>query len=217
MLAIAGRSLLTIEGRTPNFGYYAINQHLPPILSRAPPDWRGRNWERKLERADERRSAREKVLLTATIECDGSRIPVRVVNLSAHGALVTCDTEPPEGRALIFRCNGQLAKGSMAWVRIPLAGIDFDAPIMPKAFLPKALHTAHLITRDTRELDFRRPGFRGNQMSNEERQIVEEWKRKQLEDSGVGERPPPGRSDGRTGDDYSIRKSSTTNRAGPVA
>ncbi len=134
-----------------------------------------------MERAYERRSARAKVLLTAAIDCGGCRIPVRVINLSAHGALVACDTKPPEDERLIFRCNGLAAPGSLAWVHLPHAGIDFDAPIMPKAFLPKTLHTAHLITRDTRELDFRRPGFRGNQMSNEEWQIVEEWKRKQLE------------------------------------
>lgn len=142
-----------------------------------------------MERAYERRSARAKVLLTATIECGGARIPVRLVNLSAHGALVAFDTEPPEDKTLILRCNGQAATGSIAWVHPPHAGIDFDAPIMPKMFLTKTLHTAQLITRDTRESDFRRPGFRGNQLSNEEWQIVEKWKCKQLEDSGTKQAP----------------------------
>jgi len=35
------------------------------------------------------------------------------------------------------------------------------------------------IIKDTRELDFRRPGFKGNQMTDEERKIVEEWNRPQ--------------------------------------
>jgi len=120
------------------------------------------------------------VLLTAAVECGSSCIRVRVVNLSAHGALVACDVRPPADKPVIFRCNGLSAKGSIAWVDHLHAAIDFDAPIKPKAFLPKALLTAHLITRDTRELDFRRPGFRGNQMSDEERRIVENWKRTQL-------------------------------------
>ena len=166
--------------RGPNFSYYAINQHLPPILSRSPPDWRGRNRREKLKRANERRSARAQLLLTAAFECGGSRVPVRVVNLSAHGALVAFDGEPPEDKGLFFHCNCVAAPGSIAWVYPPHAGIDFDAPIEPDAFLAKMAHTAHLITKDTRELDFRRQGFRGNQMSSEERQFVEEWKRKQL-------------------------------------
>jgi hypothetical protein len=36
-------------------------------------------------------------------------------------------------------------------------------------------------------VDFRRPGFRGNQMTDEERKIVEEWNRpqpKRAEDEG---------------------------------
>jgi hypothetical protein len=36
-----------------------------------------------------------------------------------------------------------------------------------------------MVTRDTRNLDFRRPGFRGNQMSDEEREIVAKWVREQ--------------------------------------
>ena len=120
------------------------------------------------------------MLLTAALECGSSHIRVRVINLSAHGALVACDARPPEDEPVIFRCNGVSVRGSIAWVDDPHAGIDFDAPINPNEFLPKALHAAHLITRDTRELDFRRPGFRGNQMSDEERQIVEDWNRTQL-------------------------------------
>lgn len=140
-----------------------------------------------MKRADERRSARAKVLLTAVIECDVVSVPVRVINLSANGALVACDTALPGDTRVIFRIGRRTAEGRTAWVHPPHAGINFDEPIQPGEFLPKSLHTADLITRDTRDLNFRRPGFRGNQMTEEERQIVEEWNRKQLQ-----ERPQKG-------------------------
>lgn len=136
-----------------------------------------------MTRGDERRSARAKVLLTAVIECDDVRIPVRVVNLSANGALVACDARLPENTRVKFRTGRRTAEGWTAWVHPPHAGINFDESIEPGEFLPKSLGTADLITRDTRDLDFRRPGFRGNQMTAEEWQIVEEWNRKQLEEA----------------------------------
>lgn len=142
------------------------------------------------ERAEGRRSARAKVLLAAELECDGARTPVRVANLSAHGALVLGAPPLPEDKPLIFRCSGLAAGGWMAWVRPPYAGINFHEPVEPADLLPKARSGANLVTRDTRKLDFRRPGFRGNQMNEEERQIVEAWRREQLEKSGVKETAP---------------------------
>ncbi|QNP43146.1 PilZ domain-containing protein [Sphingomonas daechungensis] len=44
--------------------------------------------------ADERRAGRSNVLLGATIEQNGARMPVRVSNLSANGALVIGDRLP---------------------------------------------------------------------------------------------------------------------------
>jgi hypothetical protein len=138
------------------------------------------------QRADERRSARSSVLMKASIECQGIRIPVRVVNLSAHGALVLGDDMPAEDAPVTFRCSGLVTKGWMAWSQSPQGGINFDAPIKPNAALPNNRGGADLIVKDTRKLDFRRPGFRGNQLTEEEREILEEWKREELEKSGKG-------------------------------
>lgn len=143
------------------------------------------------ERADGRRSARTKVLLTAELECDGTRTPVRVANLSAHGALILGAPHLQEDRPLVFRCSGLTAEGWMAWVHPPYAGINFKEPIEPKDILPKTGSGSNLVIKDTRKLDFRRPGFRGNQMSEQERQIVEQWKREQLEKS-AGKPETPG-------------------------
>lgn len=134
-----------------------------------------------LTRADERRSARSKVLLRAAIERDDARFPVRVINFSAHGALVAGEAMPSEDEAATLRCGGWHATGWIVWVRDPHAAVNFDAPIKPHAVARKIGAEANLITKDNRKLDYRGPGFRDNQMSAEERQIVEAWHRAQRE------------------------------------
>ena len=132
-------------------------------------------------RTNERRSARSKVLLNGALERDDTRFPVRVINLSKHGALVTGKAMPSEDEAVTLRCGDWHAGGSIVWVRASHAAISFDTPIQPQAVARKVGARANLITKDTRKLDFRRPGFRGNQMSAEERQIVEAWLQEQLD------------------------------------
>ena len=129
-----------------------------------------------MPRSDERRSARSKVLLKGTIDYESLRVTIRIVNLSDHGALVTGDTVPGEDTAVIFRCSGLETKGWIAWISPPHAGINFDEPVDAKSILPTSPSAANLITKDTRKLDFRRPGFRGDQLTPEERLIVDAWK-----------------------------------------
>jgi hypothetical protein len=126
---------------------------------------------------DERRSARANVILTATIEDGAARIPVRVSNLSSHGALVIGERLPAAETQVVFRCNGAAVQCWVAWCRDDRAGIQFGTPVQPDALTQRESVPRIAITKDTRELDFRRPGFRGNQMTDEERKIVEEWNR----------------------------------------
>lgn len=129
--------------------------------------------------AEERRSARSTVLLTAAIDCAGERVPVRVINLSSHGALVQGDAMPDPDSEVTFRCNDVASKGWMAWVQPPHAGISFDEPIKLSALRVKPKGGAEMIIRDSRDVDFRRPGFRGNQMTVEERAVVDKWLKEQ--------------------------------------
>jgi len=128
---------------------------------------------------DERRSARANVILTAMIEHRGARIPVRVSNLSEHGVLVVGDRLPTGETQIVFHCNGASVQSWVAWSRDGRAGIEFGIPVPPDALTQRGdtVPRAPAIIKDTRELDFRRPGFRGNQMTDEERKIVEEWNR----------------------------------------
>ena len=133
---------------------------------------------------DERRSARANVLLAATIESSGVSARVRVLNLSAHGALVSGDIPLEEDALIDFRCNDITVQGWVAWVRAPHAGIHFGEPKQPNDLLRSSTTPSHPIRKDTRTLDFKRPGFRGNQLTAEERKILEQWSRAQHERRG---------------------------------
>jgi hypothetical protein len=129
--------------------------------------------------ADDRRSAREKVILTAEVEetAAGSTFPVRVSNVSQYGALVVGVGLPPSETEIIFRCNGLEIAGWIAWSHADSAGLQFAEPIETEKLAHRSKPPAAGIVKDERQFDFRRPGFRGNQMSDEERTAVEEWLR----------------------------------------
>ena len=129
--------------------------------------------------ADERRSIRSAVLLTAVLECDGTDVPVRVVNLSANGALVSADELPPADGRVLFRCKSLVVEGWVAWSHPPNAGINFDTDIDPKEVVPKNRTEEILVTGDERQTDFRRPGLRGTPLTPAERKIVEDWRREE--------------------------------------
>jgi hypothetical protein len=127
-----------------------------------------------VSRADERRSQRNNVLLKATIEFAGARIPVRVVNLSRHGVLASGTHLPREGEEVVFRYKSFAIPSWIAWVRSGCAGVQFAEAVELEiggddSFRPIT------VTRDTRVLDYRRPGLKGDQLTPEERAIVEEW------------------------------------------
>ena len=128
---------------------------------------------------DERRSPRANVLLIAAVECDGIRIPIRVSNLSAHGVLVIGKGLPCADARVIFRCNGLAVESWVAWTEAPHAGIQFNEPIQPEELLRSRPVLSAAVVRDTRELDFRRPGFSGNQLAPEEREMLKQWRASQ--------------------------------------
>ena len=87
----------------------------------------------------------------------------------------------PEADArVVFHCNGFAVDSWVVWVRPPHAGIQFDEPIVPKELL-RGVSLPPSLVRDTRELDFRRPGLRGNQLTAEERKALSEWQMSQAE------------------------------------
>lgn len=120
--------------------------------------------------ADERRSARSKVMLTATLESERGRVEVRVDDLSPNGARVYGEFLFPLDTPVTFRCKTLAVEGFVAWVEAPLAGIGFGEAIEPQ----EALRTVRP-AQPTAPRDFRRPGFRVRRLTAAERQRVEEW------------------------------------------
>lgn len=133
---------------------------------------------------DDRRSPRANVLLIGVVESGKARIPVRVSNLSAHGALVVGKAIPNADARVVFRCNGVAVEGWVVWAKAPQAGIQFDELIQPEELRRSGSLHSQAVIPDTRQLDFRRPGFRGNQLTQEEREMLEDWQASQGASTG---------------------------------
>ena len=127
--------------------------------------------------ADERRSARSTVVISATVEWGPNRVRVRIKNLSAHGALVVGKGLPPVETDVNLQYMGQRVSGWIAWSRDGYAGVAFGEAVEPERLHRTSSHPHPLIVKDMRELDYKRPGFRGRLLTDEEARIVEEWNR----------------------------------------
>jgi hypothetical protein len=123
---------------------------------------------------DERRSTRANVLLSAVVETEGATIPVRVRNLSAHGVLVKAPGLAAGEKPIVFRCNGVAIPGWIVWADEGEAGIQFGEVVQPERVAKRPTSTVATV-RDTRTVDCRRPGFRGNLLTDEQRAIIQEW------------------------------------------
>jgi hypothetical protein len=84
---------------------------------------------------------------------------------------------PPADSDVIFQCNGRAVQGWIAWVGGGRAGIQFEDSVQPESMTLKAAKPRPAVERDTRILTYRRPGFRGNQLTEAERRLVEDWNR----------------------------------------
>ena len=77
--------------------------------------------------AQNRKSRRSQVLLSATLEHGGGSQGVKLRNLSEEGALVESDNLPIEGTTVHFIRNDLNAAGRVVWVSGKYAGIAFSA------------------------------------------------------------------------------------------
>jgi hypothetical protein len=132
-----------------------------------------------MKHAEERRSRRARVVVNATVESQERRIAVRVSNLSAHGALVVGDGLPPNDTPVTFTINGVTVDSWVAWERDCEAGIQFTDALSPERLLRKPPVAPTVIVKDSRVIDCRRPGLRGNQLTAEEKGILALWRQTQ--------------------------------------
>lgn len=118
--------------------------------------------------ADERRSPRSKVMLAAMVRHEEGQTRVRVLDLSSHGALIVGGSLPPMNSTVTLHCGSQSVAGWVAWRSGKQAGLHFDQKVSRQDFAPQASFS-HAVILDNHKADARRPGFRGNQLSAEER------------------------------------------------
>jgi len=103
----------------------------------------------------QRQSARKPVLLSATLEADGARTPVKLRNLSELGALIEGANLPGVGTRALFERGALRVGATIAWAEGGVAGIRFERLLDASEVLR---HIA--VPRARPDLDHRRPGFR---------------------------------------------------------
>lgn len=75
------------------------------------------------------RTSRTNLLLSATIEANGLSAPVRIRNLSEHGALIEGAALPPVGSNLILRRLQLEMRATVIWSDKSRCGVRFDGLI----------------------------------------------------------------------------------------
>ncbi|HXH53229.1 MAG TPA: PilZ domain-containing protein [Sphingomicrobium sp.] len=117
-----------------------------------------------------RRSRRSNVLLAATIEAWGQKIPVKLRNLSTDGALIEGEQLPAEGAEVLFRRNDLEVASRIAWVAGCNAGVAFAEKLAPEEVL------RHIPSPKPRILpEFKRPGLTCRPLTADERRLIENW------------------------------------------
>ena len=69
-------------------------------------------------------------------------------------------------------CGTARMAAQVAWAGELYVGLSFHESIELEKILPKRIATATMVINDEREVDFRRRGFRGNQLSPDERPLL---------------------------------------------
>ena len=120
--------------------------------------------------AQNRRSNRSPVLLSAKIQVNGTMVPVILRNLSAEGALVEGASLPPEGSTTVFERNDLRVQSRVVWVEGRYAGVAFDRHLAREELLRDVPRP-----RQKFQPQFRRPGLACRPLSEAERKMVVEW------------------------------------------
>jgi hypothetical protein len=122
--------------------------------------------------ASNRRSSRSKVLLSATIEFGDRSHPVKLRNLSEHGALVQGAHSVQQDSQVLFRRNDLCVAGYIAWVEGDYAGIAFDNPLERKVVLRQV---SRATARPAPPGVFSRPAVGKHELTPQERSWIDQW------------------------------------------
>ena len=120
--------------------------------------------------AQNRKSGRSPVLLSAKLDVDGAQVAVILRNLSAEGALIEGGPLPSEGTTTRFTRNELSVQGRIVWVEGRYAGVAFDRRLEREEMLRQVPQPRPRI-----ESRFRRPGLASRPLSEADRQMIQMW------------------------------------------
>lgn len=120
--------------------------------------------------AQNRRSGRSPVLLSAKIDVDGVEVPVILRNLSTEGALIEGAQLPGEGSRTRFIRNELSVNGRIVWVEGRYAGVAFDRRLEREEMLRQVPQPRQRI-----EPQFRRPGLACRPLTEADRKWLQMW------------------------------------------
>jgi hypothetical protein len=91
--------------------------------------------------SDEHRTeARSNIFVTATLHASGGTTPVRIRNMSRHGALVEAAALPPSGQPMRLSRGNLSVAGEIMWVAGAKAGLHFESDVAVGDWLPHGHH-----------------------------------------------------------------------------
>jgi hypothetical protein len=120
--------------------------------------------------AQNRRSTRSPVLLSAKISTGGSEVAVVLRNLSTEGALIEGADLPVEGSNTVFKRNELTVQGKIVWVEGRYAGIAFTRELGREELLRQVPRP-----RARFEQKYRRPGLASEPLTESDRRMIEMW------------------------------------------
>ena len=121
---------------------------------------------------NKRQVARSKVLYGGTIRCEGRSFPIRILDLSCNGALISGVGLPlNEGSLVTLTCGKQSVEAAVCWVRANEAGLSLHAELRGQVFSRPKSMIARSYEPDP---NWRRPAFRGDQLTDDEKWFIEQ-------------------------------------------
>ena len=120
--------------------------------------------------AQNRKSNRTPVMLSATLEMAGQAQAVVLRNLSEGGALVEGKWLPAQGSMVLFVRNELRVTARVAWVEGTYAGVAFECRLERSEVLRQVPKP-----KEKFEPQFRRPGLACRPLSEADRRMVQMW------------------------------------------
>ena len=129
----------------------------------------------KVMQQGKRSAARARVLLTAKLRTPFGNIEARLRDLSRNGALLECNDSLALDCEVVFSRGDTTVPARVAWVSGKRVGLEFLRPIDESEVLIQRTRAAAASVPAAPPTPFKRPGLRGQGLTEQERKLAEAW------------------------------------------